>query len=93
MEGLSVTGTRSTTTIPSGEIGNEQPILLVTEHWYSAELQMDVLTKRSDPRSGESVTRLTNINRSEPARALFDVPSDFRIVDEMPRGGGANSSK
>src|SRR5271157_816314 len=53
MEGVVVDGTRTTLTIPAGERGNEQPILVVTERWYSAELQTVVLSKRSDPRNGE----------------------------------------
>jgi hypothetical protein len=40
-----------------------------------------VLTRSHDPRSGETVYRLTNINRSEPARALFEVPADYTVRD------------
>jgi hypothetical protein len=58
---------------------------LVTERWYSADLQMAVLTKRSDPRSGETVTRLTNVSRSEPSPALFQVPADFKVTEQAAR--------
>ena len=53
----------------------------MTERWYSADLQMAVLTRRSDPRSGETVTRLTNVSRSEPSPALFQVPPDFKVTE------------
>ena len=66
-------------TIPTGQIGNEQPIQTVSERWYSPELQAVVLRKRSDPRSGDTVTRYTNISRVEPPRTLFEVPADFKI--------------
>ena len=81
IDGLPVQGTRTTITIPAGAIGNEAPIQGVTERWYSADLQMAVLTKRSDPRSGETVTRLTNVNRSEPSPTLFQVPPDYKVIE------------
>ncbi len=74
IEGVVADGTRTTMTIPAGEIGNEQPLQVVTETWYSSELQAVVLSKRTDPRSGEHVTRMTNITRAEPSRSLFEVP-------------------
>ena len=70
-----------TTTIPAGQIGNLNPINLVTERWFSKDLQMAVRITRRDPRSGDTVYRLTNIVRSEPPPDLFTVPSDYRIVD------------
>ena len=81
IEGLPVQGTRTTVTIAAGAIGNDAPIEVVTERWYSADLQMAVLIKRSDPRSGETVTRLTNVSRSEPSPALFQVPPDFKVTE------------
>ena len=81
IEGVSAEGTRTTVTIPAGQIGNEQPIVTVTERWYSPELQTVVMTKRSDPRMGATTYKLTNINRSEPAAALFQVPSDYTISE------------
>jgi hypothetical protein len=83
IEGVEAEGTRMTTTIPAGEIGNEQPIETVFESWYSADLQTVIMTKFSDPRSGENTFRLTNINRAEPAHSLFEVPADY-TVQETP---------
>ena len=84
IEGVEAEGTRVTRTIPAGEIGNTLPIYIIDENWYSGELQMPVMTRHSDPRSGETVFRLTNINRAEPARSLFEVPADYTTV-ESPR--------
>lgn len=81
IEGVSAEGTRMTATIPAGQIGNLNPINLVTERWFSKQLQMAVLITRRDPRSGETVYRLTNIVRAEPPPDLFIVPSDYRVVD------------
>ena len=81
IEGVEAEGTRATVTIPAGEIGNERPIEIVTERWYSPELQLVVMTRHSDPRSGEMTYKLTNINRSEPAKSLFEVPSDYTVKE------------
>jgi hypothetical protein len=87
IEGVQADGTRTTVGIPAGQMGNEQPMQIVSETWYSADLQTVVLAKRTDPRMGETVTRLANISRAEPARTLFEVPADFKVT-EGPRGGG-----
>jgi hypothetical protein len=84
IEGVRAEGTRTTLTIEANTIGNQLPIAIVSERWYSPELQVVVLTRRSDPRFGETVYRLINIARGEPSPDLFEVPSDYRIEDEMP---------
>jgi hypothetical protein len=84
IEGVEAEGTRVTTTIPAGEIGNEQPIEMVFERWYSPDLQTVIMSKQSDPRSGENTYRLTNINRTEPPHSLFEVPSDYTIQESGP---------
>jgi hypothetical protein len=81
MEGVLVTGTRTTKTIPAGQIGNEKPISIVVEVWTSPELKTVVMSKRSDPRMGEQTFRLTNIVRAEPDASLFTVPTDFKVID------------
>ena len=81
MEGVFVTGVRTTRTIPANQIGNEKPISIVTEVWTSPDLKTVVYSKRSDPRLGEVTFRLTGIARSEPDASLFTVPADFKIVE------------
>jgi hypothetical protein len=85
IEGVQAEGTRSTRTIPAGQIGNERPIDVVSERWFSPELKALVLSRQTDPRFGETTYRLTNIVRAEPDASLFEVPSDYQIID----GGGA----
>jgi hypothetical protein len=81
LEGVQVSGTRTTLTIPAGQIGNDQPINVVTERWYSPALQMVVTSKRSDPRIGVTTYRLTNINLDDPSPDLFRVPADYTVKD------------
>ncbi len=85
-DGVMAEGTRTTMTIPVGEIGNEQPIQVVDERWYSPELQVVIMTRHSDPRAGETTYRLTNISRAEPAATLFQVPSDYAVKDTTAPG-------
>jgi len=81
MEGVFVTGVRTTRTIPAGQIGNDKPISIVTEVWTSPDLKTIVYSKRSDPRMGELTFQLTNITRAEPDASLFTVPADFKLVE------------
>jgi TonB family protein len=81
IEGIECEGTRTVATMPAGAIGNERPIETVNETWYSPELQMMILSKRSDPRFGESTYRVTNIVRTVPESALFQIPSEYTIID------------
>lgn len=82
IEGVEAEGTRSTVTIAAGEIGNERPIEIVSERWYSAELQTVVMTRHSDPRFGETTYKLTNINRTEPDHSLFELPAGYTLKEE-----------
>jgi len=79
IEGVQAQGTRTIETIPAGKIGNEKPIVITTERWYSPDLQVDVLVKHNDPRMGEVMYRLTNISRDEPEASLFQVPADYTV--------------
>jgi hypothetical protein len=81
VEGVEAEGTRTTVTIPAGAMGNERPLLIVSERWYSAELQTVVMTKHSDPRFGDTTYRLTNISRSEPDHSLFELPADYKVTE------------
>lgn len=87
-DGVGAEGTRITTTIPAGAIGNQAPIQIVAERWYSPELRTVVASRRSDPRFGETIFRLENIVRVEPAAELFQVPEDFVIEAGRPFGAG-----
>jgi hypothetical protein len=84
IEGVEAEGTRTTIEIPAGRVGNDRPLEIVSERWYSTELQVVVLSSHRDPFAGENVYRLTNINRSEPAPALFEVPADYTVVEGGP---------
>lgn len=79
IEGVDCTGTRQTITIPAGEMGNEKPIAIVTETWYSPVIEAVVQSTTDDPRYGKTTYQLTNVQTTEPARELFEPPANFKI--------------
>jgi hypothetical protein len=86
INGVTAEGTRTTRTIPAGAIGNANAIVITNERWYSPDLQMVVMSKRSDPFMGETTFQLTGIQRQEPDAALFQVPSDYAVKQGPPDG-------
>ena len=86
INGVSAEGTRITHTIPAGQIGNDKPIQIVFERWYSPDLQIVVKSTRNDPRFGTTTYALTNVQRVEPAAALFTVPVDYTVKEGGPGG-------
>jgi TonB family protein len=89
---LQLTGTRETKTYPAGSIGNEQSLTLTTEYWFSPDLQINISVKRTDPRSGVQTVELTDLRRDEPDPSLFELPADYRIVNETGPSAGAAAS-
>ena len=79
IEGLNCTGKRTTFTIPAGQIGNEKPIAIVQETWYSPDIEAVVQSTTSDPRSGTTTYKLQNVQRREPPAEMFEPPSDYSV--------------
>lgn len=84
-DGLIVVGTRETTTINAGVVGNSQPLATTREFWYSPDLQVNLSVTRKDPRNGTQVIRVVDLSRTEPDAAMFEVPAGF-IVQDARRG-------
>jgi len=82
--GVTAQGTRVTRTIPAGQVGNQAPIVITIERWYSPELQTDVMRKETNPQFGDTTFQLTNIVRAEPQASLFQVPSNYTIKSGRP---------
>jgi hypothetical protein len=87
INGVVAEGTRITHTIPAGQIGNEKALQVVSERWYSADLQIVLKSTRTDPRSGTTTYTVTSLQRTEPAATLFAVPADY-TVQTGGRGAG-----
>jgi hypothetical protein len=87
MEGVVADGTRVTQTIPTGQIGNDRPIVITDEVWESPELRVTVYSKHHDPRTGDVEYRLRSISRNEPAATLFQVPAGYTVIDPLAGAG------
>jgi hypothetical protein len=79
--GLDTIGTRDTTPIAAGLIGNDQPLAATREFWFSPQLGINLVENRVDPRSGTASFRVTDIQLGQPDSKMFKPPDDFSIVD------------
>jgi hypothetical protein len=82
IEGVLAEGTRRITTWPLGSQGNDRPIRITNETWFSPDLQMIVLSKTLNPLTGDTLLTLRNISRTEPDPSVLQSPRGFTIVDE-----------
>jgi hypothetical protein len=93
INGVVAEGTRTTRIIPAGQIGNEKALQIVSERWYSSDLQIVLKSSRTDPRFGTTTYTVTNLQRSEPSASLFTVPNDYSVqAGELHRGGPASAA-
>jgi hypothetical protein len=88
IDGVVAEGTRTTRIIPAGQIGNEKPLSVVSERWYSADLQIVLKTTRTDPRTGTTTYTVTNVQRTEPAATMFTIPAGYTVQTGGPGRGG-----
>lgn len=78
---IEVLGSRQITTInPGGSNGYQQPEPTIKEFWYSPQLDVNLITRRFEPRGGVENFTLENIRLSEPDPKLFALPADYKIV-------------
>lgn len=89
IQGISAQGKRVTRAIAAGKEGNEKEIDIVTETWYSPDLQVVVQSKTSDPRFGETSYQLSGLSRTEPDPALFAVPAGYSVKERTFRNAAA----
>jgi hypothetical protein len=79
-------GTRVVTTLPAGEIGNDLPIDIVSEQWFSPDLELVMRSMHRDPWGGEFTTTVTRIRRGEQRSDLFAIPSKYKVIDAETEG-------
>jgi hypothetical protein len=88
MSGVSVHGLRRTRTLSAQDAGALKPIAIVDEYWYSEDMHLVMLEKHTDPRTGEQIVAVTNVQRAEPDARVFQVPQGYRVVDLTPDHAG-----
>jgi len=77
-------GTRTTTTIPAGAIGNSEPLVRTSEFWRATQpgLDLAVRTITDDPQTGKMTKELENLDINEPNPSLFQPPADYEVVQK-----------
>lgn len=81
IQGVYTTGTRETTTVKAGALGNDRPITTIREFWNAPSLGINLVSKFASPLSGTQVFTLTDVNLEAPDPALFEVPAGMEVVD------------
>jgi len=80
IDGWPVHGYRQSSTIPAGATGNDKPITITDEYWYSDELHMNITLKHTDPQHGTQFVTLTQLSRNEPDAKMFEIPAEYKIL-------------
>jgi hypothetical protein len=89
--GVPTIGMRDTTTLNIGVVGNDRPLSIVREFWYSEKLGFNVLSSLSDGRYGTQRFKATELTQGEPEPSLFEMPSGYTMVEPKPVASGVAS--
>jgi hypothetical protein len=82
--GLVLQGTRKERTIPAALSGTGKNVIITDDYWYSEDLKVYLVLKHNDPRTGEQVVGILDVDRKEPDSAMFRIPPEYKVVDETP---------
>jgi hypothetical protein len=80
--GMETVGTRSTTILNAGSMGNDEPLTSMSEYWHSEELGINLLSIRSSPFFGKQTFTVTELTPGDPDPHLFDLPAGYKINDQ-----------
>ncbi len=74
INGVSAQGTRYTRTIPAGQIGNDKVIVIVSERWYSPDLQIVVKSTRHGSTTWHNDIHLDQYSAFRPCGGIVRRP-------------------
>jgi len=85
MDGIAAKGIEYSLTVPSGAVGNRDPIRQITEVWYSEHIALSLMTKASNPLDGDHLQTYHDIVQGATVDpGLFKIPTDVRVEDVKP---------
>jgi hypothetical protein len=87
MNNLDVQYSRETRTFNAGAFGNNRPVAVVKEFWYSPQLQINLAVTRNDPRTSVQKLTLSELSLDPPDPSRFAIPNGFRVIDLRTEGG------
>jgi hypothetical protein len=79
--GVETIGTRETVVIEAGKIGNDSPIEVQREYWFSPQLGVNLISRLQDPRVGVQNFEVSDITLTDPDVKLFKVSSKMKVID------------
>jgi uncharacterized protein YecT (DUF1311 family) len=79
---LDAQGARETKLYRAGSLGNDKPLVVTREYWYSPRLQIILQMTKKDPRSGTQTSEVTEMKLGEPGAEWFAVPIGYRVLEE-----------
>ena len=82
VDDVEVQGTREIRTWNPGAFGNDHPVAVTKESWYSPRLQINLTVTRYDPRTGTQKITVSDLSLSDPDPSQFALPPGFRVIDE-----------
>jgi TonB family protein len=83
MLGFPVRGVRLHESIAPNLLDPTQTRIVVTEYWYSEDLKLSLLTKRTELNANSWTMRIKSIQRNEPDTSLFTIPEDYKVQEMM----------
>jgi len=84
MNGVELRGLRRERTISAQASGTGQPVVITDDFWYAPSLSIYLIIRHDDPRTGEQMVAVSEIDPHEPDARMFAVPEDYKVVDETP---------
>jgi len=92
LDGMDTKGLRRTYTVPAQSSGTGVPVDVVDEYWYSEDLEINLLIRHTDLRTGVQTVAVSNIKREEPPPTMFELPQGTKMVDMNPPIGNGGVS-
>jgi hypothetical protein len=81
MEGVQVHGVRETQTIAAEDNSSGKEVVVTDEFWYSADLRINLMVKHTDPRTGTATMTVSQITRTDPDPAFFEIPEGYKLTE------------
>ncbi len=84
MNGVELRGLRRERTIAAELSGTGKPVVITDDYWFAPQLSIYLIVRHDDPRTGEQLIAVTDVDAHEPDANLFVVPASYKVLDETP---------
>jgi hypothetical protein len=88
--GFDTSGTRETTTLLPGAVGNDRVFVTTREFWQAPQIGVNVLSIVDGPQTGKQSFTVSDVSLTEPDPQLFELPEGYEILDRRQPGHAPN---